>query len=126
MPTVPGEDNETCNHFFEIDLKSPKIIDNINAFGRIDKGDYRKKNVDHSSELLNDNQPVKVTIENVQPNLIVITGEPGVGKILIVQNLAWQWGTGQDVLRNQYKLIFFMKVPNIKDGMVQSVLTVWP
>ena len=61
--------------------------------------------------------------QNLQPNLIRLLGDAGVGKTTLVQRLTWLWANGKNELSTAYNLFFFIPIRKVKEGTLMEILS---
>ena len=63
-------------------------------------------------------------VPDLKSNLIILTGQPGVGKTTAAQRLAWMWAKGLGALQ-MYKFVFFIKIIDVdaRDVSLVQVLS---
>ena len=111
----------------EVDLEGKKNQDMISAFTKLDteKVQYKTLQIFKLENVLKRVGPINQDVSNLQTNLIILTGDPGVGKTTAAQRFAWMWAKGLGVLAEMYKLVFFIPVRDVggKDVPLSNVLS---
>ena len=111
----------------EVDLEDKKNQDMISAFTKLDteKVQYKKLKISELENVLKCVGPVSQDVSNLQSNLIIMTGDPGVGKTTAAQRFAWMWAKGLGILPEMYKFVFFIPVRDVegKDVSLSDVLS---
>ena len=111
----------------EVDLESKKNREMISFFTKLDteKVQYKKLKISELENVLKCVGPVSQDVSNLQSNLIIMTGDPGVGKTTAAQRFAWMWAKGLGILPEMYKFVFFIPVRDVegKDVSLSDVLS---
>ena len=100
----------------EIDLEAEKNLDMISAFRKLhtEKVQYKKIQISELENVFKSVGPVSKDVSNLQTNLIIMTGDPGVGKTTAAQRFAWMWAKDIGELSKIYKLAYFIPVKNVE------------